>query len=126
MQGKARDYLRENPYTYDLFEYVNDDDLYFNGGHNRDNYWRAEGIFSLGGYIIKDRLWFFGSLDPVFYQTIALRDFNHRQGPWYQFVNKNHEWNGSIKLTAAPITGLRVSASYVNNFYSYRDPRKKD
>jgi len=120
MQGKARDYLRENPYTYDLFEYVNDDDLYFNGGHNRDNYWRAEGIFSLGGYIIKDRLWFFGSLDPVFYQTIALRDFNHRQGPWYQFVNKNHEWNGSIKLTAAPITGLRVSASYVNNFYSYR------
>ncbi len=119
MQGKSRDYLRENPYTYGLYEYVNDDDLYFDGGHKRDNYYRIEGVFSLGGYILKDRLWFFGSFNPIYYQTTALRDFNRRTGPWYQFVNKNTYYNASIKLTAAPIRGLRVSASYVNNFYKY-------
>lgn len=120
MQGKTRDYLRENPYVYNQFEYVNNDDLYFNGGKNRDRWYRIEGVFSLGGYILKDRLWFFGSINPIYSQTEALRDFNHRQGPWYQFLNKNYYYNGSIKLTAAPITGVRVSASYVNNFYKYR------
>ncbi|HAV41177.1 MAG TPA: hypothetical protein DCW97_02035, partial [Acidobacteria bacterium] len=117
MQGKARDYLRQNPYSVDIYEYVNDDDLFFDGGHKRDNYYRLEGVVSLGGYILKDKLWFFGSFNPVYYQTTALRDFNHRTGPWYQFLNKNTYYNASIKLTAAPVRGLRLSASYVNNFY---------
>jgi len=58
MQGKARDYLRQNPYDVDVYEYVNVDDLYFNGGKNRDKYYRLEGAFNLGGYILKDKLWF--------------------------------------------------------------------
>jgi len=120
MQGKARDYLRQNPYSVDIYEYVNDDDLFFDGGHKRDNYYRLEGVVSLGGYILKDKLWFFGSFNPVYYQTTALRDFNHRTGPWYQFLNKNTYYNASIKLTAAPVRGLRLSASYVNNFYKWR------
>ena len=120
MQGKERDYLRQNPYVYNEYEYVNDDDLYFDGGKKRDNYYRLEGAFSLGGYILKDRLWFFGSFNPIYIQTTALRDFNQRQGPWYHFVEKNQYYNASIKLTAAPLTGLRISASYVNNFYKYR------
>ena len=120
MLGKSRDYLRQNPYNDNLYEYVNDDDLFFNGGKRRDPYYRIEGVFSLGGYIIKDRLWFFGSIDPIFSQTVAVRDFNARSGPFYQFVNKNYYINGSLKITAAPITGLRLSASFVNNFYKYR------
>lgn len=121
MQGKARDYLRQNPYdpTTLTYEYVNDDDLYFNGGKNRDPYYRMEGVFSLGGYIIKDRLWFFGSFNPIFSYTNYLRDFNSRQGPFYTFPQKNYNYNGSIKLTAAPITGLRLSASWVNNYSEY-------
>jgi hypothetical protein len=120
MQGKQRDYLRESPYVYNQFEYVNNDDLYFNGGKDRDKWYRVEGVFSLGGYILKDRLWFFGSINPIYSQTEALRDFNQRQGPWYQFLNKNYNYNGSLKLTAALMKGLRVSASYVNNFSKYR------
>ncbi|MBC7362116.1 MAG: TonB-dependent receptor [Candidatus Aminicenantes bacterium] len=122
MQGKARDYLRLDPYdpTTQHYEYVNDDDLYFNGGKNRDNYYRIEGIFSLGGYIIKDRLWFFGSINPIYSQTAALRDFNQRQGPFYTFLNKNYNYNGSLKLTAAPMVGLRLSASFVNNFSRWK------
>ncbi|HAV41384.1 MAG TPA: hypothetical protein DCW97_03115, partial [Acidobacteria bacterium] len=120
MQGKSRDYLRQNPYNDDLYEYVNSDDLYFDGGKKRDPYYRVEGVFSLGGYILKDKLWFFGSINPIYSQTEALRDFNTRQGPFYQFLNKNTYYNGSIKLTAAPVKGLRLSASFVNNFYRYR------
>lgn len=120
LRGKARDFLRQSPYDVDVYEYVNEDDLYFNGGKNRDKYSRLEGAFSLGGFLIKDRLWFFGSFNPIYSETSALRDFNQRQGPFYQFLSKNFYYNGSIKLTSAPIQGLRLSASLVNNFYKYR------
>ncbi|MBC7348944.1 MAG: TonB-dependent receptor [Candidatus Aminicenantes bacterium] len=122
MQGKARDYLRLDPYdpTRQHYEYVNDDDLFFDGGKARDRYYRMEGVFSLGGYIIKDRLWFFGSYNPIYSQTNALRDFNQRTGPFYNFIRWYRYDNASIKLTAAPMTGLRLSASYVNNFYRYK------
>lgn len=120
MQGKSRDYLKEDPVNYNTFYYQNDDDFYFDGGKKRDPYYRIEGVFSLGGYIIKDRLWFFGSLNPIYYQTEGLRDFNGRQGPFYKFLNKNYLYNGSVKLTAAPMAGLRLSASFVNNFSKYR------
>lgn len=122
MQGKARDYLRLDPYdpTTQHYEYVNDDDLFFDGGKARDKYYRMEGVFSLGGYIIKDRLWFFGSYNPIYSQTNALRDFNQRTGPFYNFIQWYRYDNASIKLTAAPMTGLRLSASYVNNFYRYK------
>lgn len=122
MQGKSRDYLRLDPYdpTTQHYEYVNDDDLFFDGGKARDKYNRLEGVFSLGGYIIKDKLWFFGSYNPIYSQTNALRDFNQRSGPFYNFIQWYRYDNASIKLTAAPITGLRLSASYVNNFYRYK------
>jgi len=64
MEGKSRDYLRLDPYwTSPLgpedIEVVNNDDLYFNGGKDRDDYQRMEGVFNLGGYVLKDKLWFF-------------------------------------------------------------------
>ncbi|MDH4198314.1 MAG: carboxypeptidase regulatory-like domain-containing protein, partial [Candidatus Aminicenantes bacterium] len=76
MQGRDRDYLRFNPYwTSPLgpedIEYVNNDDIYFNGGKDRDDYQRFEGVFNLGGFILKDRLWFFGSFNPTYARTIA-------------------------------------------------------
>ncbi len=120
MRGAARDYLRQNLDDYTLWEYVNNDTLYFNGGKDRDHYNRYEGVISLGGYIIKDKLWFFGSLNPTYYQTAAQRDFNYRGGPFQTFKNKNYDYNGSVKLSAAPFTGLRVAASFINNFNKYR------
>jgi hypothetical protein len=120
MQGKARDYLRQDPNIDTLFEYVNNDSLYFNGGKDRDRYNRYEAVLSLGGYIIKNKLWFFGSLNPVYNQTAAQRDFDYREGPFSSFKNKNYDYNGSIRLSAAPSTGLRLSASFVNNFTKYR------
>jgi len=120
MQGKSRDYLRQDPFDYTLFEYVNNDTLYFNGGKDRDDYYRFEGVFSLGGYIIKDKMWFFGSLNPVYNRTKAQRDFNYREGPFQSFKSQNYAFNGSIRLSAAPVSGLRLSASFINNFTKYR------
>ncbi len=129
MQGKARDYLRLNPYNDRLFEYVNDDDILWKGGLNRDKYKRFEGVFNVGGYILKDRLWFFGSFNPQYGRTYADRQFlsdvgnvtaNLPLAPMYNYYNKNFVWNGQFKLTAAPFKGMRMSASFVNNFSKYR------
>ena len=120
MLGHSRDYLRQNLDDYTVWEYANDDDLYFNGGKDRDSYNRMEGVFSLGGYLIKDKLWFFGSVNPIYYRTTAERDFNYGEGPFSTFKNTNYNYNGSLKLSAAPLKGLRLSASYINNFSRYR------
>jgi hypothetical protein len=121
-QGKARDFGRWNPYNDLLWEYVNNDDLYYNGGKNRDPYKRYEGVFSLGGFILKDRLWFFGSFNPVYSDQGALRGFDtsHADVRTQEFHQKNYNWNAQFKLTLAPISGMRVSASFVNNFSKYR------
>ena len=76
MQGKAREYFRWSPLNSNIPEYVNDDDLYWQGGRARDDYKRFEGVFTLGGYILKDKLWFFGSVNPVYSRTYAQRFFN--------------------------------------------------
>ncbi|OGD18704.1 MAG: hypothetical protein A2W03_08940 [Candidatus Aminicenantes bacterium RBG_16_63_16] len=120
MRGSARDYLRQNPTQDYVYEYVNNDDLYFNGGKNRDDYDRFEGILSLGGFIIRDKLWFFGSLNASYDRTAAERDFKLRAGPFSTYREKNYGFNGSFKLSAAPFAGLRLSASFVNNFTKYR------
>ena len=120
MYGYARDYLRANPLDEYVYEYVNNDTLYFNNGDDRDKYNRFEGVVSLGGYIIKDKLWFFGSVNPAYNATDASRDFNVGEGPYSTFTNKDYGYNGSFKLTAAPATGLRLSASFINNFTKYR------
>jgi hypothetical protein len=120
MQGYSRTYLRQNIDDYTLWEYANNDTDYFNNGKDRDGYNRYEMVFSLGGYIIKDKLWFFASFNPTLSQTSALRDFNYRDGPFSTFKHKNTNLNGSARLSAAPIKGLRLSASYINNFDKYR------
>lgn len=122
MQGHSRNYLRLNPTNDNIAEYVNDDDLYFNGGKNRDRWSRFEGVFSLGGYIIKDRIWFYGSFNPADSSTKANRYFlsDPEPRPNYVFYNKNREYNYQFKLTAQPFKSLRLSASVVNNFTKWR------
>jgi hypothetical protein len=124
MQGKARNFLRWNPYDDEMWEYVNNDDLYFAGGKNRDNYKRFEGVFNLGGYILKDRVWFFGSFNPQYSRTYAdrwfLSDGTFDTAPRYNFYSKNFYLNGQLKLTAAPFKGMRMSASFVDNYRTYR------
>jgi len=122
MEGKARDFVRWDPFNDYVYEYVNNDDLYYRGGYARDDYKRQEFVFTLGGYFLKDKVWFFGSFNPIYSRTLTERFFNSdpEPRPVYDFYNKNFTWNGQFKLTAAPVRGLRLSASVVNNFYRWR------
>jgi hypothetical protein len=127
MQGKARDYGRWNPYDDEIYEYVNEDDLYFDGGKKRDVYNRFEGVFNLGGYIMRDKLWFFASFNPQYSHQTFDRYFLSEQGkPIHQFRRNWNWWNGQVKVTAAPLAGMRLSASFVNNFSKYRGGGNND
>jgi hypothetical protein len=145
MQGKSRDYMRIDPYASRPYkdsdvQYVNSDDL-LNDLINmkRDPYERYEGVVSLSGFVIKDRLWFFASFNPTFTETNYTRWFqadpvnladakypgdtkkDPRQGRqlYPDFFTKYTYLYGSAKITAQPFQKIRLSASYVNNFYKY-------
>ena len=78
LNGKERDTLRLGLYDINTAEYVNYQDLY-----GKDNVDRLEAGFNLGGYVIKDRFWFFGSLLPVFNDhdtACGLRSVDDRRG----------------------------------------------
>jgi len=122
LNGQERDTLRISPTDTSVAEYVN----YQTGegldrALGKDKVNRYEVGFSLGGYIIEDRLWFFGSFLPVFRDTTrdvqwvpagTAPDSSHTRNQTY--------WNGQFKLTAQPLKNLRLSAAGVSNFYKYR------
>jgi hypothetical protein len=60
LSGKNRPSLRTNPLDEDVAEYVT---------YPKDKVTSIEPGFGIGGYIIKDKLWFFGSFMPKFKKT---------------------------------------------------------
>jgi len=114
LEGHDRDTLRLKPADVTQAEYVNYQDMY-----GKDKVDRYEFGFSLGGYILKDRLWFFGSFLPVFQDTTRPAYFevddtgrdSLQTWRWYNFQGK---------ITAQPFGNLRLSASIVNNFSKYK------
>jgi hypothetical protein len=122
MLGRSRDYLRQDPYDDLVYAYFNDDNSLYGGGKDRDDWYRLEGTFSLGGYILKDSLWFFLSLSPEYSETRAGRSFLSAPDPQSKepFSEKNRDIGGVIKLTAAPSSRFRLSASVDADFSSRR------
>jgi len=114
LRGDERDVLRLKPEDVTQAEYVNYQYLY---GKDREN--RYEVGFSLGGYILKDRLWFFGSYLPVFRRRVRPAYFTSNDTQRDSKRNDDYQ-NFQIKLTAQPLKNLRLSASYVNNFQKYK------
>jgi len=108
ISGKQRDELRLNPQDPTVAEYVNYQDL---NGKDLTNRWEAG--FSLGGPIIEDRLWFFGSLLPVF-QTVN-RPILWTDGASGEYKGSNRYYNFHFKLRAQPQKNLRFTASFINN-----------
>ncbi len=86
---------------------------------------RIETGFSLGGYLLKDKIWFFGSLLPRF--TKYTNDVTYVDGSG----TKSHEtkttsMNYMLKITAQIMSNVRWSASYLNNFYKRRGYNPND
>jgi len=114
LNGKERDILRLNPYDINVAEYVNYQDLY-----GKDKVDRVEAGFSLGGYIVKDRLWFFGSFLPVYNTTTRHVKFEPSliEG---DYTRRDTFWNFQAKLTSQPFKSVRLGASFVSNLNNYK------
>jgi hypothetical protein len=114
LNGKERDTLRLNPYDQSIAEYVNYQDLY-----GKDDIDRFEVGFSLGGYILKDKLWFFTSLLPVYLETTrhVVFDPSLTEG---DYTRRDYAWNAQGKLTAQPFRFMRLGASLVTNLKNYK------
>ena len=115
LYGKERDTLRRNPFDPTKAEYVNYEDMY-----GKDKWNRFEVGFDLGGYIIKDKVWFFGSFLPVFYDTTRHVEWlsgNVKEG---DYKRSQRWWNFSGKLSSQLTDKIRFSASFTNNLYKYK------
>ncbi len=118
LRDKYRDILDLNLLDSSVATYYPYDYYY---GKNKDN--RLEVGASLGGFIIKDRVWFFGSFLPVFYNNNRTVNYPVDLG-WdgtdRLWKRSEKYMNFSAKLTAQPFGNMRLSASVVNNFYKYK------
>ena len=114
LNGKERDTLRLNPYDQSVAEYVNYQDLY-----GKDKVDRVEAGLDLGGYVIKDRLWFYGSFLPVYLETTRHVKFDPSMIEG-DFTKRDYYWNSQAKMTAQPFRFVRLGASFVSNFYNYK------
>jgi len=114
--GKERDSLRLNPYDTTQAEYVNYQDMY-----GKDEVHNYEIGFNLGGYIFKDKLWFFTTVLPVFNDRTRSVDFlSDTTDQELDFTRNRKYYNGNIKLTAQPIDNLRLSGTFIMNTYKWR------
>ncbi|GAH43965.1 unnamed protein product, partial [marine sediment metagenome] len=114
LTGTERNILRQKPEDVSQAEYVNYEHLM---GKQRSQ--RYEVGFSLGGYILKDRLWFFGSFLPVF-NNITRPVVFPGDTDATEHTRKWTYYNFQTKITAQPLKRLRLSASIVNNFSKYK------
>jgi len=114
LTGTERNILRQKPEDVSQAEYVNYEHLM---GKERNE--RYEVGFSLGGFILKDRLWFFGSFLPVF-NNISRPVVFPGETDANESLRKWKYYNFQGKITAQPFGGLRLSASFVNNFRKYK------
>jgi len=89
-----------------------------------------EGGFLLGGFFIKDKLWFFGALTPRLFQRTRAMDMAVQGGTGINTYDRTEtSWNSSFKLSAQPFKNLRTGASFAVNFFKYKggsDPMADD
>jgi hypothetical protein len=118
LQTKQRDQLdvdfsdttRARYYSYDAYVGRTTDDT-------------LEVGMNLGGYIIKDKVWFFGSFMPQFFLRDRTMDWSllpDSGTATNSYTRNDTNWNGVFKLTAQPISNLRMGASFISNFYKYK------
>ncbi len=102
--------LRRNPFDDSIAEYVN---------YKEDQWNEFQPGFSLGGYIVKEKLWFFGAFQPRF--TTRTRPASHIEGEGFSgdYTQKRTTLAGSLKLTGQIANNLRLSISGSLDNYKY-------
>jgi hypothetical protein len=111
LEGDVRKSLRINPIDNATAEYVT---------WLKDKYSRYELGGALGGYVLKDRVWFFGSYLPVFHDITRSVPFRDAKDNVYQttdFDQARTTHQASFKVSSQVTGKLRVSGSYSNDWY---------
>lgn len=132
LNGSPRPTLRQNFFDYGSAEYVT---------YPEDEWSRIETGFTLGGPIIKDKLWFFAGFMPKFQTTT--RNGNNWPLPDYKnypsiseistiffgethmsgsnvFDRKDTSFSGILKLTAQPSENLRMSLTGIMDYSKWK------
>lgn len=122
LEGRQRDRLDFDFNDYTQARYYSYDEY---AGRDKGN--TLEAGFLLGGYLVKDKFWFFGAFTPrLFSRTrtmdLAIQDLN-ATNVWDR---KEQSWNASVKLTAQPTKGLRTGASFVMNYFKFTGGAARD
>ena len=98
---------------------------------------RLEGGFCLGGYILKDKLWFYVNALPVFRQHHASGHLLVAPDPAtrppipsttpesrvihkYDFTQTDNDLNFQVKLSSQPVENMRLSLGFVNNYNEFK------
>jgi len=115
LRGKERDILSQDWQDQHIAVYYPYNTYY---GVNHDNRYEVGG--SLGGYIWRDHIWFFGSFLPVFYNNTRDVTYVPRGGVERSWKRTETYMNWNAKLSAQLFGKLRLTASVVNNFYKYK------
>jgi hypothetical protein len=111
LNGESRPTLRRALYDNTSFEYI---------AYPEDNWNRYEVGFALGGYLIRDKLWFFGAYLPRFELTKRTTYFEPDVEIQKQFTMSEQWHHASFKLTYQPVSSLRLSASWNTDDYKWR------
>ena len=116
LEGKRRDRLfldqedetQARYYSYDAYV-------------GKDKESSIEAGFMLGGYIKKDKLWFFTAFTPRYFTRNRAMDMTYWGGSTVNAYDRvEQSYNGSFKLSGQPSGRLRVGGSVVMNFFKYR------
>ncbi|TET70847.1 MAG: TonB-dependent receptor [Candidatus Aminicenantes bacterium] len=107
----AHKVLRINPLDNTIGEHVT---------YPEDTWHNYEFGFGIGGYVIKDKLWFFGSFLPTIRSIDRDAEFISDPTKNATFNQKKTWYRASAKITAQPLAALRLSASFAMDPYKWR------
>lgn len=114
LDGNRRKTLRLNPLDSDVAEYVQ---------YDKDDITRYEFGGGIGGYVLKDRIWFFGSYMPVYRditRNVKWRDSNENIIATEPFEQQQRTHQAAIKVSAQVTSKLRASGSYNTDWYQWK------
>ena len=111
LNGAERKTLRRNPQDSSIAEYIT---------YDKDTITRYEFGGGIGGYLLKDRIWFFGSYMPVYRDTtrnVKWRDSSENITSTEPFKREQRTHQAAVKLSSQITSKLRASGSFNNDWY---------